>query len=157
MIRQATAADVADLLRLIRALAEYEREPDAVETTEASLREAMFGAQPFAHALVAETSGRVIGMAIWFFTFSTWTGRPSVYLEDLFVEPAHRGHGAGRALMASLAAIATDRGCPRMEWSVLDWNEPSIAFYKTLGARPMDEWTSWRLSGAPLRDLANLS
>jgi GNAT superfamily N-acetyltransferase len=157
MIRQATESDVSDLLRLIRSLAEYEREPDAVQTTEASLTEALFGPEPFAHALVAETPGRVVGMAIWFFTFSTWTGRPSIYLEDLFVEPAHRGNGTGRALMASLAAIATERGCPRMDWSVLDWNEPSIAFYQSLGARPMDEWTGWRLSGDSLQRLARLA
>lgn len=98
----------------------------------------------------------MVGMAVWFFAFSTWTGRPSIYLEDLFVEPNHRGSGTGRALMSALAAIALDRGCARMDWSVLDWNEPSIAFYRSLGARPMDEWTGWRISGDLLEGLAEL-
>ncbi|HET6873613.1 MAG TPA: GNAT family N-acetyltransferase [Acidimicrobiales bacterium] len=154
MIRAAAPSDAGALLRLIRELAAYEREPDAVEATEESLAEALFCPAPLVHALVAETGGRVVGMAIWFLSFSTWTGRHSLYLEDLFVEPDQRGTGLGRELMRALAGIAVERGCARMDWSVLDWNEPSIGFYRALGARPMDEWTGWRIDGDRLADLA---
>ncbi|HMC38693.1 MAG TPA: GNAT family N-acetyltransferase [Acidimicrobiales bacterium] len=150
MIREARADDVPDLLRLIRGLAEYEREPDAVVATEESLTKALFGPGAIVHALVAEADGRVVGMALWFLAFSTWTGRHSLYLEDLFVEPEQRGGGLGRALMETLAGRAVEQGCARMDWSVLDWNEPSIGFYRSLGATPLDGWTTWRLEGPAL-------
>ena len=154
MIRDARPGDTGDLLRLIRALAEYEREPDAVEATEESLASALFGTNPKVHAHVAETGGRVVGMAVWFLSFSTWTGRHSLYLEDLFVEPEARRLGLGRALVRQLAARAVAMGCARMDWSVLDWNEPAKAFYRTLGAAPMEEWTTWRVEGSQLARLA---
>lgn len=155
MIREAGPEDTSDLLRLIRSLAEYEREPDAVQATEESLAAALFGPSPRVHADVAELEGRVVGMAVWFLSFSTWTGRHSVYLEDLFVEPDVRRHGVGRALMARLAARAVELGCARMDWSVLDWNDPAMAFYRTIGARPMEEWTTWRVDGEDLCRLAD--
>jgi GNAT superfamily N-acetyltransferase len=154
VIREAQPGDAPDLLRLVRALAEYEGEPGAVEATEASLAAALFRPDPLVHAHVAEEDGRVVGMAIWFLSFSTWTGRHSLYLEDLFVEPAQRGRGTGRALLARLASRAVELGCARVDWSVLDWNEPAIGFYRSLGARPMDEWTTWRLEGTSLGALA---
>ncbi len=154
MIREARPGDTGDLLRLVRALAAYEREPHAVEATEESLTAALFGPHPLVHAHVAEVGGRVVGMAVWFLSFSTWTGRHSVYLEDLFVEPEARGSGLGRALLRRLAARAVELGCARMDWSVLDWNEPAMGFYRSIGARPMDEWTTWRLEGEGLARLA---
>lgn len=154
MIRDARPDDTGDLLRLIRALAEYEREPQAVDATEQSLSAALFGPDPRVHAYVAEAGGRVVGMAVWFLSFSTWTGRHSVYLEDIFVEPGARRSGLGRALLRRLAARAVELGCARMDWSVLDWNEPAMAFYRTLGARPMDGWTTWRVEGRELSRLA---
>lgn len=154
MIREARPGDTADLLRLIHALAEYEREPEAVEATEESLSRALFRPDPKVHAYVAELDGRVVGMAVWFLAFSTWTGRHSLYLEDLFVEPAARRHGVGRALIARLAARAVELGCARMDWAVLDWNEPAMAFYRTVGARPLQGWTTWRVSGEELARLA---
>ncbi|WP_436702360.1 N-acetyltransferase family protein [Nocardioides sp. BYT-33-1] len=153
-VRPATPEDVPDVLRLIRALATYEREPDAVETTEDDLRRWVFGEDPVAGVLVAESpEGVVVGMALWFRTFSTWTGTPGIYLEDLFVEPEQRGSGLGRALLTALARIAVDRGYRRVEWAVLDWNTPSIEFYEELGARPMEEWTTYRLTGQALAEL----
>jgi GNAT superfamily N-acetyltransferase len=154
VIREARPGDTADLLRLIHALAEYEREPEAVEATEESLSRALFRPDPKVHAYVAELDGRVVGMAVWFLAFSTWTGRHSLYLEDLFVEPAARRHGVGRALIARLAARAVELGCARMDWAVLDWNEPAMAFYRTVGARPLQGWTTWRVSGEELARLA---
>lgn len=153
MIREALPGDTGDLLRLIRALADYEREPEAVDATEESLAAALFCPNPKVHAHVAEADGRVVGMAVWFLSFSTWTGRHSLYLEDLFVEPAARRHGVGRALLRCLADRALDLGCARMDWSVLDWNEPAMAFYRTLGARPMEEWTTWRVEAEALARL----
>jgi GNAT superfamily N-acetyltransferase len=155
MIRLARPDDVPELLRLVRGLAEYEREPDAVEATEPSLHAALFGPEPLVHALVAEAGERLVGMAVWFLAFSTWTGRHTLFLEDLFVEADQRGTGLGRQLMVALAAEAVARGCGRMDWSVLNWNEPSIGFYRALGARPMSEWTGWRLDGDGLRRLAS--
>ncbi|MCR1781985.1 GNAT family N-acetyltransferase [Nocardioides carbamazepini] len=153
-VRQATPEDVPDVLRLIRALADYEREPDAVETTEDDLRRWVFGDDPVASVLVAESGdGAVVGMALWFRTYSTWTGVPGIYLEDLYVDPASRGSGLGKALLTALARIAMDRGYRRVEWAVLDWNTPSIEFYEALGARPMEEWTTYRLSGHALAEL----
>jgi GNAT superfamily N-acetyltransferase len=152
-VRAATPQDVPDILRLIRELAIYEREPDAVATTEEDLHTWLFGPDPLASVLVAELRGRAVGIALWFRTYSTWTGVPGIHLEDLFVEPEHRGSGLGRALLAGLARIALDRGYARLEWAVLDWNEPSIAFYEALGARPMKEWSTYRLAGEALESL----
>jgi GNAT superfamily N-acetyltransferase len=153
-IRDAVSADISDLLRLIRELAGYEREPGAVEATEADLRRHLFDPGPKVFALVAEVDGSVVGVAIYFVSFSTWTGRPGLYLEDLFVEPAHRSRGVGRALMRALARRAVDRGYKRLEWAVLDWNQPAIGFYRALGAIPMEEWTTFRLAGEALGRLA---
>ena len=152
-VRTATPDDVPDILRLIRELAIYEREPDAVATTEDDLHTWLFGPDAVASVLIAELDGRAAGMALWFRTYSTWTGVPGIHLEDLFVEPGHRGSGLGKALLAGLARIALDRGYARLEWVVLDWNEPSIAFYEALGAQPMKEWETYRLSGEALEAL----
>lgn len=152
-IREATPTDVPDILRLIRDLATYEREPDAVETTEDHLHTWLFGADPVASVLVAEAGGEVVGIALWFRTYSTWTGVPGIYLEDLYVDPARRGSGLGKALLAALARIAVDRGYRRLDWAVLDWNTPSIEFYEALGARPMQDWTTYRLTGEALAEL----
>ncbi|MFC5727958.1 MULTISPECIES: GNAT family N-acetyltransferase [Nocardioides] len=152
-VRAATPEDVPDILRLIRELAIYEREPDAVATTEDELQTWLFGPDAVASVLVAELGGRAVGIALWFRTYSTWTGVPGIHLEDLFVEPEHRGSGLGKALLAGLARIAVSRGYARLEWAVLDWNEPSIAFYEALGARPMKEWSTYRLAGADLEAL----
>jgi GNAT superfamily N-acetyltransferase len=145
LIREGRETDVGDLLRLIRQLAEYEREPAAVKATDQVLARSLFGTDPLARVFVAEKDGSVVGMALWFLTYSTWTGKPGLYLEDLIVEAGHRGEGIGQALMAALRERAVELGCARMEWSVLDWNEPAIHFYRSLGARPMDEWTTWRI------------
>jgi GNAT superfamily N-acetyltransferase len=161
-IREARLADVPAIVALVRALAEYEKEPDAVEATEEHFRIALFPDDAGAarsHALVAEVvdghgHARVVGMAVWYVTFSTWTGRHGIWLEDLFVRPEHRGGGLGAALMARLAGIAVERGYRRLEWWVLRWNAPSIAFYDALGATPMDEWVHYRVDGEPLHELA---
>jgi len=153
-VRFAEPDDLPDVLRMIRALADYEREPDAVETTVEDLRRWVFGADPVASVLVAEDGAAVVGMALWFRTYSTWTGVPGIHLEDLYVDPSARGTGLGRALLAALARIAADRGYRRVEWAVLDWNTPSIEFYEALGAEPMREWSTYRLSGRALAELA---
>lgn len=154
-IRDATPADVPEILAMIRELADYERAPDAVVATTDLLHEALFCESPAAFALIAETGGgEVVGFALWFRNFSTWLGRHGVYLEDLYVRPAHRGHGYGKALLSALARIAVDRGYGRFEWWVLDWNTPAIDFYRSLGAEPMDEWTVQRVTGDALRRLA---
>jgi GNAT superfamily N-acetyltransferase len=155
-VREAAPDDVHELLRLVRDLATYEKEPDAAVATPEQFHRALFppDAAPTAHALVAERAGRVVGMAIWFPTFSTWTGENGLWLEDLYVEPEQRGLGIGRVLLAGLADICVRRGWPRMEWWVLDWNEPSIAFYKAQGALPQDEWTTYRVTGDALTQLA---
>jgi GNAT superfamily N-acetyltransferase len=153
-IRPATEADVPLILRFIRALAEYEREPDAVVATEDSLRFWLFGDSPAAEVVFARVEGVEVGFALFFQTFSTWMGRPGLWLEDLFVLPERRRRGAGLALLRHLARMASERGYGRIEWSVLDWNEPSIAFYRGLGAKPMDEWTTFRLEGAAIDRLA---
>ena len=152
-IREATPADVLDILRLIKELADYEKEPDAVVTTEADLRRWVFGDDAVASVLMAELDGRAVGLALWFRNYSTWTGQPGIYLEDLFVEPEARGSGLGKALLVELARIAVARGYARVEWAVLDWNQPSIDFYEALGARPMQEWTTYRLTGEALAAL----
>jgi GNAT superfamily N-acetyltransferase len=153
-LRPAERGDVPLLLALVRELAAYEREPDAVLATEAMLDDALFGARPAAEAVVAEADGAAVGFALFFHNFSTWTGRRGLYLEDLYVRPAARGRGVGRALLAHLAGLAVARGCGRFEWSVLDWNAPAVGFYRALGARAMDGWTTMRLDGAALARLA---
>lgn len=155
-IRDARPDDVDDLLRLIHELAAYEREPDAVTASADHVREALFPveASPAAYGLVAEREGRVVGMAVWFTSFSTWTGRPGIWLEDLFVEPEQRGLGVGRRLLGRLAEICVEREWTRLEWAVLNWNEPSIEFYRAQGARAQDEWTTYRLDGDALHRMA---
>ena len=153
-LRPATAADVPDVMRLVQALAEYERAPDAVVATEADFLRHGFGPSPRFSVLIAEQDGQVAGFALWFFTFSTWLGRPGLYLEDLFVRPELRGRGIGKAMMLELARTAVREGCGRFDWQVLDWNEPSIQFYRALGARVMGEWLTCRLEGDALRALA---
>lgn len=155
VLRPAVAADAAGILGCIRELAVYEREPDAVENTEAAITETLFGADPKAFAHVVERDGEIVGIAVWFLTYSTWTGRHGIWLEDLFVDESQRGLGFGKALIASLARVCVQRGYSRLEWTVLDWNEPSIAFYRALGAVPLSDWTSQRLTGAALAALAN--
>jgi GNAT superfamily N-acetyltransferase len=152
MIRPATPDDVPAILGMVRELAEYERARDEVRATEAQLRTVLFGEQPavFAHIAEDDETGEAVGFALWFLNFSTWLGRHGVYLEDLYVKPHVRGQGYGRALLTRLAQIAAERGYGRVEWSVLDWNDPSIAFYKSLGATAMDEWTVFRLTGDAL-------
>lgn len=154
-LRPAVASDVPLLLQLIRELAEYEREPEAVVATEASLLRDGFGPEPRFRATVAEWGGEAVGFALWFFNYSTWLGKPGLYLEDLFVRPQARGRGAGKALLCELAATALREGCGRFQWQVLDWNEPSIRFYEALGARRMGDWLTMRVEGeAALRALA---
>jgi GNAT superfamily N-acetyltransferase len=155
LIRDATVDDVPVIVSLVRDLATYEREPDAVVATEGDYRAALFGDNPRAWCLLAEDdAGEVVGFALWFFNFSTWRGRHGVYLEDPFVRPEARGGGHGRALLAELARIAVANDCARMEWVVLDWNESAHRFYRGIGAVPMDEWTGWRLTGDALRALS---
>jgi GNAT superfamily N-acetyltransferase len=156
MIREATVGDTADILRLVRELALYEREPDAVVNSPELVERWLFGDDAVASALVAEHNGRVVGVAVWYRSYSTWTGAPGIYLEDLFVEPEHRGRGFGKAFLVALARIALDRGYQRFEWVVLDWNTPSIEFYEALGARPMKEWATYRVEGAQLAALGEL-
>jgi GNAT superfamily N-acetyltransferase len=153
-IRPATAADLSTILGLIRDLAEYERAPNDVVATEDGLREVLFGARPSAEVLLAMESETAVGFAVFFHNFSTWLGRPGLYLEDLFVRPNSRGKGYGRALLVHLAKVARERGCGRMEWAVLDWNEPAIKFYRTLGAAPNEEWTIFRLTSDKIAELA---
>lgn len=153
-IRPANPADLPLIAELIRALAEYEKLADEVRFDEAVLGEKLFGPRPYAEVLIGEVDGEGLGFALFFHNFSTFEGRPGIYLEDLFVRPEARGKGVGKALLAELARLAVERDCARLEWSVLDWNAPSIGFYKLLGARPMDEWTIMRLDGAALARLA---
>ena len=153
-IAPARPADVPLVLAFIRELAEYERLADAAVATEAQLHEALFGARPAAEVLIAALDGEAVGFALFFHNFSTFLGRRGLYLEDLFVRPAARGRGVGRALLAALARLAAERGCGRLEWSVLDWNAPAIDFYRSLGAEPMSEWTTFRVTGPALDALA---
>ena len=155
-IRAATAGDVDAIHGLICDLADYERARSEVKTTPDQLRAALFGPTPAVFALVAETDGEVVGFALYFLNFSTWEGVHGIYLEDLYVRPDQRGSGLGRALLTGLATIADERGYARVEWSVLDWNAPSIAFYRSLGAEPMDGWTVFRLTGPALRRAAEI-
>jgi len=148
MIRTAVPEDLPTIAALIRELAEYEQLAHEVVLDEAELRDHLFGARPYAEVLIAQTdAGAPVGFALYFHNFSTFLGRPGVHLEDLFVRPAHRGAGHGVALLRALAGVARDRGCGRIEWNVLDWNEPSIRFYEGLGARAMSEWLLYRLTG----------
>ncbi|MEZ4335794.1 MAG: GNAT family N-acetyltransferase [Sandaracinaceae bacterium] len=152
-IRFAVPEDAVTILAFIRDLAVYEREPDAVEVTEATLAAQLAEPSPPFECLIAEHAGAPVGFALFFHTYSTWRGRRGIWLEDLFVPPGHRGKGFGAALLKRLAQIALERGCARFEWSVLDWNEPAIRFYRSLGALPQDEWTRWRLDGDALAKL----
>jgi GNAT superfamily N-acetyltransferase len=153
-IRPACVEDVPVILELIRDLATYERAPDEVTATEEQLVDVLFGKRPSAEVLLAFEGKSPVGFAVFFYNFSTWLGRPGLYLEDLFVKPVKRGKGYGRALLVDLAKIARDRGCGRMEWAVLDWNEPAIKFYRALGAKPMEEWTVFRLTRDGIARLA---
>ena len=154
VLRFASPEDVATILRFVRELAEFERAADKVVATEALLHEAMFGERPVAEAVMAERDGEPLGMALFFHNFSTWTGWRGLYLEDLYVTPAARGSGVGKALLSHLAGIAVDRGCSRFEWAVLNWNQKAIDFYTAMGAEPMDEWIVNRVSGDALTRLA---
>lgn len=154
MIHPATLADVPVILELIRELAVYEKlESDAVAKPE-DLATHLFGPRPYAECLLADEAGMVVGFALFFHNYSTFRGKPGIYLEDLFVKPEYRGHGHGKALFAELARLAVERDCARLEWAVLDWNAPSIAFYERLGAHPLNEWTTYRLTGDAMRTLA---
>ncbi|MGZ8804594.1 MAG: N-acetyltransferase family protein [Microbacterium sp.] len=153
-LRPARPGDEPGILAGIHALAVYEREPDAVRNTESALTAALFGDAPKAFAHVVERDGDIVGIAIWFLTYSTWTGAHGIWLEDLHVDDSQRGRGYGKALIASLASLCVERGYSRLEWTVLDWNAPAIAFYRSLGAEPQSEWTTQRLTGADLADLA---
>jgi len=154
--RRATEADLDTIIELIHALAEYEHEPDAVRLDREELCAHLFGPRPYAEVLLAETeTGENAGFALFFHNFSTWEGKPGIYLEDLFVRPELRRRGYGRELLRAVACLAVERGCARFEWSVLDWNEPAIAFYRSLGALAMDEWTTYRLTGDALEGLAH--
>lgn len=153
-IRSACVADMPIILQLIRDLATYERAPNEVSATEEQLVDVLFGKRPAAEVLLAFEKDMPVGFAVFFYNFSTWLGRPGLYLEDLFVKPEKRGKGYGRELLVHLAKIALERGCGRMEWAVLDWNEPAIAFYRALGAKPMDEWSVFRLTRDGIASLA---
>jgi GNAT superfamily N-acetyltransferase len=154
-IREAQPGDVADILRLIKDLAIYEKEPDEVVATEEQLRAALFNPQPHVFAHVIEVDKRIVGMAVWFLNYSTWQGTHGIYLEDLYVEPEYRGRGYGLAMLKHLAKICVERGYGRFQWWVLDWNTPSIEFYKSQGAIAMDEWTVFRVSDEALTRLGS--
>jgi len=153
-IRNAVPADVPLIMELIRALADYEKLSDRVTATPELIERALFGPRPWAECLIAETDGVGAGLALFFHNFSTFIGKPGIYLEDLFVKPEFRGRGIGQSLLSRLAQIAIERDCSRMEWAVLDWNEPAIKFYRSLGAAPMDDWEIFRLTGEALAALA---
>lgn len=154
-IRTATTKDAGTILRFVRELARYEREPDAVEATEEALASQLAEARPPFECLIAELDGAPVGMALFFHTYSTWRAKRGIHLEDLWVTPSARRRGVGRALFARLAAIAAERRCARLEWAVLDWNELAISFYRGLGATPLAGWTTWRLSDAALEALSD--
>ena len=153
-IEPASEADVPLILRMIKALADYERLADQVVATEAGLREALFGERRYGEVVLGYAGTDAVGFALFFHNFSTFRGAPGIYLEDLFVDPRWRGRGLGRRLLAHVAAVAVARGCHRMEWSVLDWNESAVAFYRRAGARPLDDWTMFRVTGDALLALA---
>lgn len=154
-IQPATEGDVPLIFRFIRALAEYEKLAHEVVATETSLRQSLFGPQPSAEVVIAYAESEPAGFAVFFHNYSTFLGRPGLYLEDLFVLPEWRGQGLGRHLLSYLARLAVDRGCGRLEWAVLDWNEPAIRFYESIGAQPLADWTVYRLTGQPLQQLAS--
>lgn len=153
-IRAATPDDIPEILALIRELADYEKEPAAAIATAADLMRDGFSEPKRFHCLIAEEQSTVLGFALYFHNYSTWRGHAGIYLEDLFVRPPHRGRGIGKALLAAVAAVALDEGCPRLEWAVLDWNQPAIDFYQSVGAEAMSEWTTMRVSGQALHRLA---
>ena len=153
-IRPTTVDDCALILHFIRELAIYEKAEEEVATDEDQLKESLFGETPKAYALISEVDGAPVGFAVYFFNYSTWLGKNGIYLEDLYVSPKFRGHGAGKALLKELSRIAVANDCGRVEWSVLDWNEPAIQFYRSLGARPKDGWTVYRLTGDALTSFA---
>ena len=153
-IRPASAGDAELILRFITDLAIYENAEEAVVATSADIRNSLFAPHSTAHAVICEIDSRAAGFAVYFFNYSTWLGKNGLYLEDLYVAPEFRGLGAGKALLKHLAQIALSRNCGRLEWSVLDWNEPAIGFYHSLGARPQTEWVAYRLTGKALSDLA---
>ena len=155
MIRAAQPDDLSTVLSLLRDLAEYEKLTHEVVFDEEEFGRYLFGERPMVDVLLAECEGDAVGFALFYYDFSTFMGKPGLYLEDIFVQQEHRGHGHGKALIAAVAATAVERGCARMKWSVLDWNEPSIKFYRSLGAEPMEEWTVWRLWGEALERLAS--
>jgi len=154
MIRPATPADIPGILQLIRALADYEKLSHQVVVDEARLREHLFGPRPYAEVLLAEEGAQLVGYALFFHTYSTFLGQPSLYLEDLFVLPSHRGRGLGKALLARMARLAVERNCGRFEWMVLDWNTPAIQFYESLGAALAPEWKLCRMTGDALQRFA---
>lgn len=160
-LRPATPEDIPEILSLVRDLAEYERSPEEAKATASQMQRALFGdpkrdgkGAGIAECIMGEVDGKVEGLAVYFMNFSTWTGKPGIYLEDLFVRPAARGRGLGKALLSRVAAVAVERGLPRVDWLVIDWNEPAIGFYKSLGAVALDKWTIHRLSGERLTELA---
>lgn len=155
LIRPAVRGDAPEIIRLVKELAEYEKLAHLAVGTPRMVTEALFGARPAAEAIMAERGGRAVGFALYFTTFSTFLCKPGLYLEDLFVEPAHRGHGIGKALLARLAALAVERDCGRLEWRVLDWNTPSIKFYESLGAKVMPEWELVRMTAPEFAVLAS--
>jgi GNAT superfamily N-acetyltransferase len=155
VIRVTTPADVPHVVRLVRGLAEYEQLLDHMTATEADFGHALFGPRPLAEAMLAEVENRAVGVAIWYYLFSTFTAQPMLYLEDIFVEPAYRGHGLGLALFRRLAQIAREKNCLYMEWSVLNWNQPAIDFYRRIGARPVTDWTVQRLDAKAIAALAD--
>jgi GNAT superfamily N-acetyltransferase len=154
MIRSATPADIPAIASLIRALAEYEKLSDSVVLDEAKLADHLFGKRQYAECLIAEHDGRPVGFALFFHNYSTFLGKPGIYLEDLFVLPDHRGSGLGKGLLKAIGKLAVERDCGRIEWSVLDWNAPAIGFYESLGAKPVDGWTVYRMTGESIRELA---
>lgn len=156
VIRKGTEKDVSIILDLIKALADYEKAPNEVIANEKILLQNLFGDKPYAETLIAEYGGVPAGFALFFHNFSTWVGKPGIYLEDLFVKPHLRGKGIGKKLLVQIAKIAVERNCGRFEWSVLDWNEPSIQFYKNLGAKPMNEWTTFRMTEQQIKVLADI-
>lgn len=156
VIRKGTAKDVSIILELIKALADYEKAPHEVIADEKLLTQNLFGDKPYAESLIADYDGEPAGFALFFHNFSTWVGKPGIYLEDLFVKPHLRGKGIGKKLLIQIAKIAVERDCGRFEWAVLDWNEPSIQFYKNLGAKPMDEWTIFRMTEQQIKVLADI-
>jgi GNAT superfamily N-acetyltransferase len=154
IIRPATPADIPQILALIQALAEYEREPQAAVATHDDLLRDGFGPEKRFHCLMADWQGESAGFALYFYNYSTWRGHAGIYIEDIFVRPAFRTKGIGKALLSAVAAIAAAEGCPRLEWAVLNWNQLAIDFYNSIGAQPMSEWTTMRLSGTALQQLA---